>query len=302
MKIGIDIGGSHIAIATINRSGQIVEKIEENIEAKEDISQYIVNYVDKGIEKLSKNAEKIEEIGIAAPGNPKGTIISNLVNLGIDIIDLKTVENKYHIKIKSINDAKAAAIAEKTYGAMKNYRDCVFLCLGTGIGGAVFLNQQLLKPNRNPGFEFGHMVINEQGILCNCGKQGCFETYCSMKRLKERVKEKLKEIYHGEKIEDISDAIIVKRLLEQNRNHIEIQKIVDEYIYHLQVGLSNIVDIFEPEAICLGGSFVYFKDILYEKLVSQMDEKRYVFNKQSIPKIVLADLKNDAGMIGATLI
>ena len=89
------------------------------------------------------------------------------------------------------NDAKCAAMAEKVYGAMKDYKDGVFLCLGTGIGGAVFMDGKLLEPKRYSGFEMGHMVINKGGRLCSCGKKGCFEAYASIKALKTKVTETL---------------------------------------------------------------------------------------------------------------
>ena len=298
MKIGIDIGGSHIAVGLVNNEGKIIEKIEKDIQKQENIQEYVVNFVDKAIEKLSQNAD-IEGISIAAPGNPKRTIITNLVNLEIEKIDFKILEEKYNVKIQSINDGKAAAIAEKQYGGMKEYKDGVFLCLGTGIGGAVFLNNNLLQANKNPGFELGHMIIDKNGKECKCGKKGCFETYCSMKRLKEKLQETLEEILPNKQVEDVMN---LKNLLYENKKNIKIKKILDEYIDNLIIGLSNIIDIFEPEVIVLGGSFVYFEDILYKELVVKMEERKYVFNKGVLPKIVLAELQNDAGIIGATLI
>lgn len=298
MKIGIDIGGSHIAVALVNNEGKIIQKIEQDIKKQENMEGYIVSYVDDAIEKLSKTVD-IKEIGIAVPGNPNGTIITNLVNLGLNKIDFKCLEEKHKVRIQSINDAKAAAIAEKEYGAMKEYKDSVFLCLGTGIGGAVFLNNTLLKANRNPGFELGHMVIDRNGNPCNCGKKGCFETYCSMKRLKDKLQVVLEEIHPNKKIEN---AIGLKELLYENKENSQTKEIIDEYIDNLVIGLSNIIDIFEPEIICLGGSFVYFKDILYNELLTKMQKRKYVFNKDSLPKIEIAKLQNDAGIIGATLI
>lgn len=303
MKVGVDIGGSHIAIALVNQEGKILEKIEEDIVKDKNLKQYVVHYVDKGIEKLNKNGD-IEGIGIAVPGSPSGTVAKNLVNLGIEEINFEFLEKKYNTKVSLINDAKAAAIAEKKYGALKKCKDGVFLCLGTGIGGAVFLNDMLLKANKNPGFELGHMIIDKNGIPCNCGKRGCFETYCSMKRFKEKIKNILEKKYHNENIlksDEIIDSVILKELLTKNIQDKEIQSIIEEYINNLIIGLSNIIDIFEPEVVCLGGSFVFFKDILYMPLLQNMKDKEYVFNKNFIPKIVLAELKNDAGIIGATL-
>lgn len=294
MKIGIDLGGSHIGIALINDDNVILEKFEMDIEKSENISSEILAIIDSYINKFKQN-NNIELIGIASPGNPNNNdlSISNIVNLGIDKLELKSIFEKHNIPIKLKNDSKAAGLAEFKFGSLREYNDAVFLCLGTGIGSAVFLNGKLLQANKHIGFELGHIVIDRYGEQCNCGKKGCFETYCAMKRFKEKAKKLLN-----------LDNISSEELLEEIKNNIEISSIrqlIDEYINNLIIGLSNIVDIFEPEAICFGGSFVYFKDLFYEKLVSEMKKRRYTFNKDSVPEIVLAELKNDAGMIGAIL-
>ena len=237
----------------------------------------------------------VEKIGIVAPGTPiKNSLeIKRIVNLGIEKIDFEYILKKYNIPIQVGNDAKAAGLAEFEFGSLKQYNDAVFLCLGTGIGSAVFLNGSLLKANKNIGFELGHMVIDKNGIDCNCGKKGCFETYCSMKRFKERAKKVLQL--------DNIDAPDLVGILESNLQKPEVRELVNNYIENMIVGLSNIIDIFEPEAICLGGSFVHFKDIFYEQLVDEMDKRKYFFNKDSKTNIVLAELKNDAGILGAVM-
>lgn len=293
MKIGIDIGGSHIGIGLLDNENKIVNKIEKDITYEEDVERKVIQYLEKHIDKLI-NENDIQIIGIVTPGNIKENVITNLVNLGLDKLDLNYLFDKYkNIPIKIKNDSKAAALAENEYGALREYSDSVFLCLGTGIGSAVFLNKRLLIANRNTGFELGHMIIKRGGIHCNCGKDGCFETYCSIKRFKEKVKEVLE-------IDNCSSEELLK-IIENEKNNKKIKDIINEYIENMIVGLSNIIDIFEPQAICLGGSFVFFKGIFYDRLVQEMDKRRYVFNKDSIPKIVLATLKNDAGIIGAIL-
>lgn len=323
MKVGIDIGGSHIAVALVDEEGKIVQKVEKDIDKKDNIED-IVNYVNNALQIFSKTVD-ISYVGIAAPGNPNGAIITNLVNLGVDRLDFHEIEDQYHVKIKSSNDAKAAGLAEKKYGAMRQFKDAVFLCLGTGIGGAVFMNDVLLQANRHPGFELGHMIIEKDGIPCNCGKKGCFEAYCSMKRFKNNVAQILKEnqmldgqaLKEGQTLKEsqkldsqvlkekqisIEDSIAIVQALKKNMDHKEVIDLVDQYINNLVVGLSNVIDIFEPEVIVLGGSFVYFKDIFYQKLMDTMEERRYVFNKDCLPEIRLATFQNDAGLIGATLL
>ncbi len=169
----------------------------------------------------------------------------------------------------------------------------MFLCLGTGIGSGVFLGGNLLSAKNNLGFELGHMIIQKNGILCNCGKKGCFETYCSIKRFKDNVKNILE-------INEISSIELLKKI-NAEKNNKKIKELIDDFIDNFIVGLSNIIDIFEPEAICIGGSFVFFKEIFYSKLVNEMNERKYVFNKEKMPKILLAELGNDAGMIGASI-
>lgn len=294
MKIGIDLGGSHIGIALINENNVIVEKNEMDIEKRENIENEILAVIDYHINKF-KQSNQIELIGIASPGNPnnKDLCISNIVNLGIKKLDLSNIYHKYNIPIKLKNDSKSAGLAEFKYGSLKKYKDAVFLCLGTGIGSAVFLNGNLLQANKYVGFELGHIIIERNGEQCNCGKKGCFETYCAMKRFKEKAKKILN-------ITNITSEELLEEI-KKNKNNEEIAKLIDEYINNLIIGLSNVIDIFEPEAISFGGSFVYFKDLFYEKLVKEMHKRRYTFNKDDVPEIVLAELQNDAGMIGAVI-
>lgn len=324
MKIGIDLGGSHIGIGLLNNDNRIVNKIEKDIDEIGRYEKQILKFIDEQIEILKKN-NRIDLIGIATPGNIKGDCMENLVNLGIKRLDFSgLIEKNKDIIFQINNDSKAAGVAEMEYGALKKYKDAVFLCLGTGIGSAVFLNGKLLKANKNIGFELGHMIIDKNGLKCNCGKRGCFETYCSIKRFKENIanilnlkessSEEIKEILEKMMITDKNgkDSILINllgnepsivygKLCISEQDVLRVREVVEQYISDLIIGLSNIIEIFEPEAICLGGSFVFFKNIFYNKLVEEMNKRKYVFNKDNLPKIILAELKNDAGIIGAVL-
>lgn len=294
MKIGIDIGGSHIAIALVNEEGKIIEKNETDIEDIENVEIFIEKYIMKNIHNMLPQNE-IELIGIASPGTPKDGKIFSMYNLGIEELDIaKMIQKYYNIPVNIRNDGKCSALAEKKYGSLKDYEDCIFLCLGTGIGAGIFLDGKLLETKRAPGFEIGHMVINKNGIKCNCGKNGCFETYCSMKRFKDNAREIL-----GLTL-DVS-AVELLDIIERNKENIRIKALIDEYIENLIIGFSNLIDIFEPEAISLGGSFVYFRNIFYDKLVNEFNKRKYYFNKDIKTEIKLAMLGNDAGIIGATI-
>lgn len=134
------------------------------------------------------------------------------------------------------------------------------------------------------------MVIEKNGIECKCGNMGCFEKYASMNALKEkiRLKKNLKEITG-------------KSLYEIIKNEEDVVDIIDEFIYNLCIGLINLIRIFEPEAICIGGSFAYFEDLLLEKILQKLKEINEKLNI-IIPEIVIAKCGNDAGIIGSTII
>lgn len=294
MKIGIDLGGSHISIGVVDNKNFIVEKIEKRLMSKEkkDIKSFIEDYIVKNIKELVEKY-KITEIGIAVPGTIREEKIIKSVNLGVENYNLvENLKKEIDLPIKIRNDAKCAAIAESKIGALKNYKRSLFLTLGTGIGGAVIINDKLLDAGDLPGCEFGHMIIQKDGIKCNCGKNGCFEKYASMKALKTNLRNALglDEKTKGEELLDI---------IRKNPQDKKINRIIDDFIEYLSIGISNLVNIFEPEAIGIGGSFVYFSDILLERLKENIQDKQYLFNKREELIIIPAALGNDAGIIGS---
>ena len=298
MKIGIDIGGSHIAVGLVDSKGNIILKKEKNTSSdnKKNIEKFIEETIAISINNILQEKDlkikDIEMIGIACPGSNKDGVIVKAENLGIYNLNIvEKLARYFSAPIKLVNDAKCAGLCEKKYGALKKYSDAVFMCLGTGIGGAVFLNGKMLKPKKYPGMEIGHILICKDGNQCTCGRRGCFETYASMKGLRDKITERLgisKEL-SGEIIFELA-----KRELEK------IDDILEEYANNLVEGITNIVNIFEPEAICIGGSYVYHTDILGDKVEQKLKSAK-TFNRE-IPEIVMAQFENDAGIIGATLI
>lgn len=305
MKFGIDLGGSHIAIGLVNENYEIIEKRTYYTSEKDDtIELYIVKCIVKGIKEILKSTNidfsKIEQIGIATPGNPREGHIKNAVNLEIADFNLEKAlrdkfKEQYIGKINMLNDGKCAGLAEKNNGSLKNYSDCVFLCIGTGIGSAVFLNNQFLQPKQNAGFEFGHMIIEKNGEKCGCGNRGCFEAYCSKRRFKEKMQKALK-------IEGYIGAKELIPLIKQNIERENVSTLLEEYIENLALGISNIINIFEPEAVSIGGSMSHYEELIFDKLKEKIYNGKYLFNKDSHPVIIPATQGNDAGIIGATLI
>lgn len=294
MKIGIDIGGSHIGIGLINNNGAIALKIEKFIKDKTNIKEQIEEFITETIIGIGLTHE-IESIGIAIPGTVSGNKIIKAVNLGIEDYDLaNNLEKILKIPVKLKNDAKCAALAEQKYGELANYENSIFLCIGTGVGGAVIHNGELLEPDGLPGFEFSHTIIQKDGELCNCGKRGCFETYASLKRFKQKVSDRFD-------LNTLSGKEI-RKFIEKNPDNQMIKEMIKEYVDYLSIGISNIINIFEPDAICIGGSFSEYGNIFFEPLKEALLQGNLLFNKRNEIIIKYAKLKNDAGIIGAALI
>lgn len=302
MKIGIDLGGSHISLGLIKTDGKMIYKTEQDLNG-EDIAGLMISLINKLLTENNINIYvqssmiscPIEKIGVCVPGTISKGVIVKAGNLGLTNYHLQEkLEKEFPmIPIQIRNDAKCAALAEKKFGSLIEYDDCLFINIGTGIGGAAFIKGKLLEPKKYTGFEFGHMVINKEGKECTCGKKGCFEAYCSMKTLKQTLIESLNISQNttGKELREI-----IMREIESHTNT-KIEEILDEYIENLSIGIGNLIDIFEPEIICFGGSFAYYESIFLNKLKETLDKDK-TFNKGNLPKLVMASLQNDAGMLG----
>jgi len=293
MNIGIDLGGSHIAVGLVNEENKIISKKEHNWtkEEKEDLikkQEYYCKKLIKEIIEENKNI-KIEKIGI---GYPYRNIVNGIIyREGKEIKLVDILYKEYRIPVYLKNDVKCSAICEKTIGNLKEYDNCIFMTLGTGIGGAYFYKNELVTPNKYQGFEIGHMVIEANGRKCRCGNKGCFEEYASMRIFRKQIAELFA-------LEDINSSKMFE-ILESKQKREETNKIIENYTTYLSIGISNLINIFESDAICIGGSFTYYAPIFMDKLKEKIQNN---FKERTIPDIILAKFENDAGIIGASML
>ena len=297
MKIGIDLGGSHIGFGVIENDS-IIEQFEKDFtdEDKAHIVEVIESYIIEKVKEIEQKY-KIETIGIAVPGSVKDGIILKMVNLGIYNYNIKQkLEESLNKPISVRNDAKCACIAEFNDIVKKDAKysnaNIVFLSIGTGIGGGVIYNGKLLEGHNFDGYEIGHMVIKDSGIPCKCGKYGCFERYGSILEYKNKVKQRLNipQEAHGDSLREI---------LDNNRQ--EILDINNQYVSDLALGISNLINIFEPDMVVLGGGFTHFSYMFKDKIKETLVNSPLLFNRRDDFDLRIAQLGNDAGIIGATL-
>ncbi len=298
MKIGIDLGGSHLGLGVINENNSIVEEFEKDFSDtdKQDVKPVIEMFIINKVTELEKKYN-IESIGIAIPGLAKDGVIIKTVNLGIENYNMgKILEEQLHKPITIRNDAKCACLAEYNYIKENNSKlenaNILFLTIGTGIGGGIIYNGNLLQGHNFEGYELGHMVIKDNGLPCKCGKNGCFERYGSILEYKNKVKERL----------NISKDVNSNPLREIMNEHIEeIQDINSQYVKDLALGISNLINIFEPDIIILGGGFTHFSYFFENAIKQELIKSNLLFNKRESIDLRIAKLGNNAGIIGATL-
>ena len=291
MNIGIDVGGSHIAVGVVNDNYEIVLKKEHTWEKEEkfDLSESIQMYIKRFINEILEENYNIQKIGI---GFPAGNIVDGVVTKWEKTIDLpKILKEEFNIPTYLKNDVKCSALCEKKIGSLKDYNNCLFMTLGTGVGGAYFYKDELVVPNKYQGFEIGHMIIEKDGKECNCGKKECFEQYASMRVFRS----KIEELFDIERVTSYK----MFEILESKEKQEEVQNIINEYLEYLSIGLTNLINIFEPDAISIGGSFAYYAPIFMEKLNNRLKQN---FKNKDIPKIMIAKYENDAGIIGASML
>lgn len=288
MNIGIDIGGSHIAVGLVYDNEIIIKK--EHVWTKEEktsLPENIEKYCKEFVRDILQENNNVEKIGI---GFPAANIIDGIVTkYGMCINLPKILLEEFKIPTYLKNDVKCSAICEKKLGNLKEYDNCLFMTLGTGIGGAYFYKNTLVVPNKYQGFEIGHMIIEKDGKECSCGKRGCFEQYASMRVFREKIEKKFK-------IDNVtSDKVFEILKLEKEK----IEEIVEEYLTYVAIGITNLINIFEPDAICIGGSFAYYSPMFIGKLKEKVEKN---FPGRIVPTILVAKYENDAGIIGASML
>lgn len=280
-----DIGGTFIKYGLCDENFNLLEK-DKIPTLAENGGQSIIERVIEIIEQY----DGIDRVAVSTAGqvdSENGIVVYSTDNIpyytGMRVKSL--IENKTGIPTFVENDVNSAALGEAHFGAAKGVSDFICLTLGTGIGGAIFLNNKLYKGSSSSAGELGHMIIHSGGKQCTCGGEGCYECYASASAL-------IKAVNKVSPVELNAFQIFEKENIEKPEIRSEIDKWIDEII----VGLVNIIYIFNPSMIVLGGGIMN-EDYIIE-LIDRKIYTRLMDNFKNV-KIVRPKLGNDAGMIGA---
>lgn len=310
-NIGIDLGGTNIAIGIVDENYNIIlkDKVPTRTERPTSaIMDDMANLCKSLLERLNLTFEDIGSAGIAAPGSidVENGVVRYSNNIKMENYPIAR-ELKNRIPVKNVfveNDANAAALAEAKAGAGKGLDDVIMITLGTGVGGGIVIGGKLYSGFNYAGAELGHTVIEFGGRQCTCGRKGCFEAYSSATGLINMTKEKLaetKDTVMWEMVEGDINNTSGRTAFDACRKGDKAGKeVVDMYIGYLACGLANMINIFQPEVLCIGGGVCGEGDYLLNPLKELIKQNSYGYERQERnTQLKIAELGNDAGIIGA---
>lgn len=309
--IGIDLGGTNIKVGLVDTQGNIMLKksIKTRAERRQEEIARDMGLLAAGVlAEAGVDSNSVAAVGVGSPGTPdniKGVLIyAN--NLPFDNLPLrKEIRKVIDLPVYIDNDANVAALAESVAGAARGTRHSVTITLGTGVGGGVVINNRIYSGFNNAGCEIGHIVQVVGGESCTCGRKGCFEAYASATaiiRETERAAEKYPESIlsqliseNGGRANGRTPFIAMRRGDEAGR------KVVEEYIEMLAEGLANVVNAYMPEILVIGGGVCNEGDPLLVPVREKVMARSYLGEGVPAPQIRLAEMGNDAGIVGAAM-
>ncbi len=315
-RIGIDLGGTNIAAAIVNEEFKIVKKKSVPTGAERE-TKYIMDDMAELCRSVCAEAgisfSDIDAIGIASPGvaNHTDGIIEYANNLPFRRFHIcRELSNRLGIdNIHVENDANAAAWGEAIAGAARGTQNSVMITLGTGVGGGVIIDGKVFSGFNYAGAELGHVVIEMGGRPCSCGRRGCWEAYSSATALIKMTNEKLAECEESgrhtlmtELVAEkgkVSGATAFKAFASGDE---AAREVIDTYIRYLATGIVNMINIFQPEVLSIGGGISGEGQKLIDMMADLIREDQYGTDFVVNTKVCIAELGNDAGIIGAAFL
>ena len=311
--LGIDLGGTNVKAGLCDCNGKLIKKMSlptQRDSTADEVTDSMARLCYMLLEECGVSADELEYVGVAAPGTAdleKGEIVfcNNLPFLHYPLekeFSARFPAKKVYLE----NDANAAALGEVICGGAKGVKSAIIVTLGTGVGSGIIIDGKIYSGFNFAGGEIGHMVIEKDGKPCTCGRKGCFEAYSSATGLINATKE----------VMDLNPDSLMWEICKENGNKVNGQtaflalvkgdkaskEVVDGYIAYLACGIINIINIFQPEVICIGGGVSNEGDNLFLPLMERVNKEQYSRFCDKKTDIRMALLGNDAGIIGAAML
>ncbi len=314
--LGVDLGGTNIVVGIVDETGAIVAKASTPTSLPRpdrEVVDSILILAKKVLADNGKTLDDIEWVGVGCPGS---------VDLDTGIVTYSNNLNWFNTPLKNWlraglgkdvyldNDANAAAYGEYLAGAAKGANTCVMITLGTGVGGGIIIDGKVYRGFNYAGAELGHIVIEKDGRQCSCGRRGCWEAYSSATGLVNITKDRVLEAKAAGREssifamigDDLSKISARTAFTAQKEGDALGAEIVDEYISYLACGIVNVINIFQPNVLSIGGGVCNEGENLTRPLLEKVFAETYSREGTPRTEIKIAALGNDAGIIGAAVL
>ncbi len=308
-RIGVDIGGTNVAVGIVDEDYRLIQK-KSTPTAKDDphaIADAITSLTRELLSEIGATFDHVSALGIGYPGivDDEAGVAGYANNLGFrDFPFASELQKRMPIsEIHLGNDANAAALGEAMAGAARGAKDVIVITLGTGVGGGIILGGHLYVGANGVAGELGHMVIEREGVPCSCGRRGCYEAYASATALVRMTREAMDA--HPE---SAMHALVAKKngkvsarvpFDAARAGDAAATAVLDKYLSYLALGISNLINIFQPEVVVIGGGISGEGQKLTDPLTPIVLRECYGNGIVKMPVLKTAILGNDAGIIGA---
>lgn len=311
-RVGVDLGGTNIVAGVVDEYYKIIGKGKRKTACPRpagEILKDIALCVQDAVRTAKIDMEDVVSIGIGTPGsvNKRLGMIEYANNLGFDKVPARDILSKYFTQpIYLENDANCAALGEAVAGAGGNVDNFVAITLGTGVGSGIIINGKIVNGCNDAGGEMGHSVLVVDGEPCTCGRRGCWEAYSSATALVRQTRQAMEQnrdsvmweiVDHD--LQNVNGRTAFEGMRRGDRTA---QAVVDTYIKYLAAGITNVINIFQPDVLCVGGGIGCEGEPLLEPVRRYVEKERYSIHCGKQTRICSAVLGNDAGIIGAALL
>lgn len=310
-RIGIDLGGTNIVAGVVDKNYNLIATARCKTNAPRPADEIIGDMARmsrEAVKSANLTMDDIDGIGVGCPGacNLDTGIVERAENL--DFINEPVQEKLQSLLGKPVsleNDANAAAYGEMLAGAAKGTRHALCITLGTGVGGGAIVDGHIIAGHNFAGGELGHTVIVMDGEPCSCGRRGCWEAYASATGLIRQTKAAMGAHKDSAmwQLSENGTRVNGRTAFDAMRAGDETGKqVVEQYIRYLACGLTNMVNIFQPEVLCIGGGISHEGETLLAPVREIVEKEQFAQTSASKTRIVAAELGNDAGIIGAAYV
>ncbi|MCR5641014.1 MAG: ROK family glucokinase [Lachnospiraceae bacterium] len=299
---GVDVGGTTCKLGFFKTDGTLLDKWEIVTDTSNNGANILKDITEAIYAKMEENQitkEQVQGIGVGVPGavTPDG-VVNRCVNLGWGVVPIeKDLAEISGMKVRAANDANIAALGEAWIGGGKGCDSVVMVTLGTGIGGGLVINNQIITGHHGAAGEIGHIVVNPDEILvCNCGNHGCIEQYASATGIVRLAKRHMDRSQKESPIREIAD-LTAKDVFDYAKKNDELAvEIVQTVCGMLGKLIAKICNVMNPEIVLIGGGVSKAGNIIIDNMMEDFQSE--VFHAAKDTKIALATLGNDAGIYG----